>query len=76
MLRAVIRGITTMRAPARPPHVRVLPRDRDTDQYRALVSEAAQSLKAGKVVALPTDTIYGLAALAQVRSVDPHTAQT
>lgn len=36
------------------------------EEYTTLVVDAANTLKAGNVIAVPTDTIYGIAALAQV----------
>lgn len=45
--------------------IRMLPAETDSEAYRSIVAEAAGLLKAGKVIALPTDTIYGLAAMAQ-----------
>lgn len=37
----------------------------DEEVCKQHVAEAASSLKKGNIIALPTDTIYGIAALAQ-----------
>src|SRR5690349_20464242 len=44
-----------------PNHAAVLPTD-TPERFEAAVQRAAELLRAGEVVALPTETVYGLAA--------------
>ena len=48
-------------------HRKIVPIPRDEAKLKSTASTAAKELSAGQVIALPTDTIYGLACLVQHR---------